>query len=227
MRAMILAAGRGERMRPLTDRVPKAMLPAGGRPLIVHLIERLARAGFRDLVINVSHLAGAIEHGLADGAGYGVRIAYSRERDALETAGGIAQALPLLGAAPFVVANCDVYTDFDFARLAAAAEPVARGRFAAHLVLVPNPPHHPAGDFGLAEGRLDAGSAGRHTYSGIGVYAPRFFSGIAPGERLALARLLQPAIARGEVSGELHRGVWIDAGSPERLAALERALGRS
>jgi MurNAc alpha-1-phosphate uridylyltransferase len=225
MKAMILAAGRGERMRPLTDGIPKAMLTAGGRPLIVHLIERLARAGFVDLVINVSHLADAVERGLGDGARYGVRIAYSRERAALETGGGIAYALPLLGDAPFVVANCDVYSDFDFGRLQAAAGPLSRGTMAAHLVLVDNPAHHPAGDFCLDRGTVTAPEAGRRlTFSGIGAYSPALFADVAPGAARQLAALLRPAIARGQVGGEHHRGRWMDVGTPERLAELERSL---
>src|SRR5262245_25263011 len=167
MKAMILAAGRGERMRPLTDRLPKAMLEAGGRPLVARLIERLARAGFTELVINVSHLGETIERGLGDGAALGVRIAYSREASALETGGGIAYALPLLGDAPFVAANCDVYCDFDFGRLRAAGDALARGGAAAHLVLVDNPPHHPAGDFCLEGGRVSAAGHERLTFSGI------------------------------------------------------------
>jgi len=225
MKAMILAAGRGERMRPLTDRVPKAMIAAGGRPLIVHLIERLARAGFVDLVINVSHLADAIERGLGDGARFGVRIAYSRERVALETAGGIAQALSQLGDAPFVVANCDVYSDFDFDRLKSAADRIARGSLAAHLVLVDNPAHHPAGDFWLEDGLVSGtGKGARLTFSGMGAYSPTLFTGIAPGSASQLAALLRPVMARGQVSGEHHRGQWMDIGTPERLAALEHLL---
>ena len=222
---MILAAGRGERMRPLTDSVPKAMLPVGGRPLIVHLIERLARAGFVDLVINVSHLAEKIERGLGDGARFGVRITYSRERTALETGGGIAYALPQLGAAPFVVANCDVYSDYDFGRLRSVAEPLARGALAAQLVLVDNPPQHPAGDFCLQEGRVMAAGAGaRLTFSGIGAYTPALFAEVTPGSSCRLATLLARAMERGAVAGEHHRGRWMDIGTPERLAQLERAL---
>jgi MurNAc alpha-1-phosphate uridylyltransferase len=226
MKAMILAAGRGERMRPLTDSVPKAMIPAAGRPVIVHLIERLARAGFVDLVINVSHLARAIESGLGDGARFGVRIVYSRERTALETAGGITYALPLLGNAPFVVANCDVYSDFDFARLRAATDRLVRGDLLAHLVLVDNPAHHPAGDFHLEAGRVVAtGETGRLTFSGMGAYSPALFAEVAPGSPCQLATLLRPAMTRGRVGGEHHHGRWLDVGTPQRLAELERMLG--
>ena len=226
MKAMILAAGRGERMRPLTDRVPKAMLEAGGRPIVVHLIERLARAGFVDLVINVSHLAQVIEHGLGDGTRFGVRITYSRERSALETGGGIAYALPHLGNAPFVVANCDVYSDYDFSGMRAAAEPLARGALAAHLVLVDNPSHHPGGDFRLERGLVTAPEGdGRLTFSGIGAYSPALFADVMPGTACPLTAVLRPAMARRKVSGEHHRGCWMDIGTPERLEELDRALG--
>src|SRR5690349_4114152 len=154
VKAMILAAGRGERLRPLTDRVPKPLITAAGRPLIAHLIERLARSGFTDLVVNVSHLADLVEQGLGDGSRYGVRIAYSREEQALETGGGIAYALPLLGRGPFVVVNSDIYCDFDFARLASAATTLDAAGARAHLVLVDNPPHHPIGDFSLSQSGL-------------------------------------------------------------------------
>jgi MurNAc alpha-1-phosphate uridylyltransferase len=224
MKAMILAAGRGERMRPLTERQPKALLEAGGRPLIAHLIERLARAGHTELVVNVSHLGGMIERELGDGSRYGARIVYSREAQPLETGGGIAYALPLLGDAPFLVVNSDIYCDFDFARLAARAAMLAPGAGLAHLVLVDNPPHHPLGDFALAGGNVSAAGAARLTFSGIGVYAPALFAGIAPGARCQLVALLVPAMARGLVTGEHHRGLWMDIGTPARLETLERAL---
>lgn len=224
MKAMILAAGRGERMRPLTDRVPKALLKAGGRPLVAHLIERLARAGFRELVVNVSHLGAAIERELGDGARHGVRIVYSQEEQPLETGGGIAYALPLLGRSPFVVVNSDIYCDFDFARLPAAAAALASGTASAHLVLVDNPPHHPAGDFCLHEDKVAADGLRRLTFSGIGVYTPTLFAGIARGTKRQLVALLGPEMAQGRVNGEHHRGLWMDIGTPERLARLERLL---
>jgi len=224
MKAMILAAGRGERMRPLTDRVPKALLEAGGRPLVAHLIERLARAGFNELVVNVSHLGGMIERELGDGARHGVRIVYSREEVPLETGGGIAYALRLLGDAPFVVVNSDIYCDFDFARLSAAEAALASGTASAHLVLVDNPPHHVAGDFCLHEGKVAAEGTPRLTFSGIGLYAPALFAGVTRGTKRQLAALLKPAMAQGRVSGEHHCGLWMDIGTPERLAALERLL---
>lgn len=224
MKAMILAAGRGERMQPLTDGVPKAMLRAGGKPLIVHLIERLKRAAFVDLVINVSHLGTVIEHALGDGAAFGVRIDYSRESTPLETAGGVAWALPLLGDAPFIVVNADVYSDFDFARMKSAAAAFAPAGRVAHLVLVDNPPHHLAGDFSLSAGKVGAEGLQRLTFSGMGVYAPALFAPVARGSRCPLATLLRPAMARGAVSGEHHRGLWMDIGTPQRLEALDRLL---
>jgi MurNAc alpha-1-phosphate uridylyltransferase len=220
MRAMILAAGRGERMRPLTDSTPKPLLAAGGKPLIVWLIEALAVAGCRDIVINHAHLGARIEAALGDGSVWGVRIAYSREGEALETAGGIATALPLLGDAPFVAVNGDIHCDFDFARLAGALPEDAD----AHLVLVDNPPHHPRGDFTLAHGRLGNGDAPRLTFAGIGVYRPRLFAGIAPRTRAPLAPLLRAAADRGALSGERHGGLWTDVGTPERLAELDARL---
>jgi MurNAc alpha-1-phosphate uridylyltransferase len=217
---MILAAGRGERMRPLTDRTPKPLLPVAGRPLIVWHLERLAKAGFRDIVINHAHLGDQIEALLGDGDAWGVRIRYSEEpAGALETAGGIANALPLLGEAPFLVVNGDIFCDWDVAR---ARDALADGRLA-HLVLVPNPAHHPAGDFALSGGMLGAGEE-KHTFAGIGVYRPALFAGIARGQVAKLAPLLDAAIAAGRVSGELHDGRWVDVGTPERLAALDADL---
>jgi len=221
---MILAAGRGERMRPLSDRIPKPLLQAGGRPLVVGLIESLARAGFDELVVNVSHLGDLIEQELGDGARQRVRIAYSREQDPLETGGGIAYALPLLGTEPFVAVNSDIHCDFDFARLPAAAAAIRSGAVSAHLVLVDNPPHHPAGDFSLSGGRVAADGARKLTFSGIGVYAPALFAPVPRGTKRQLAALLRPAMAQGRVSGEHHRGLWMDIGTPERLAVLDRLL---
>jgi N-acetyl-alpha-D-muramate 1-phosphate uridylyltransferase len=225
MKAMILAAGRGERMRPLTDRVPKPLLEAGGEPLIVRLIAQLARTGFTDLVVNVSHLGELIEARLGNGAALGVTIAYSREKTALDTGGGIAYALALLGAAPFAVVNSDIHCDFDFARLRTRQAALLSGAIDAHLVLVDNPPHHPAGDFHLgANGTVATGGSRRLTFSGIGVYSPALFAALERGARCPLTALIAPAIARGGVSAEHHRGAWLDVGAPERLAALERRL---
>jgi N-acetyl-alpha-D-muramate 1-phosphate uridylyltransferase len=216
---MILAAGRGERMRPLTDGTPKPLLEAGGKPLIVWLIESLASAGFTDLVINVSHLGARLESALGDGRRWNVRIRYSHEAEALETAGGIANALPLLGTDPFVVVNGDIHTDFDFSKLSAPA-----GGDVAHLVMIDNPSHHPHGDFSLEHGRIGLEGALRHTFSGIGVYHPTLFSHIDSGTKCQLAAVLRPAIGSGHVSGEHYAGQWCDVGTPERLKALDRAL---
>lgn len=220
MKAMLLAAGRGERMRPLTDVTPKPLLEAGGKPLVARLIERLAAAGFRELVINHAHLGDRIEAALGDGARFGVRIAYSPEPTALETAGGIAQALALLGAAPFAAINADLHTDYPFERLRSALPAGAH----AHLVLVDNPPHHPLGDFALVDGRVANAGTPMLTFSGIGVYDPALFAGIARGARAQLAPLLRRAADAGRVTGERFRGGWLDVGTPERLAALDAAL---
>lgn len=220
MRAMILAAGRGERMRPLTDHTPKPLLPVGGKPLIVWHIERLAQAGFRELVINHAHLGAQIEAALGDGSRYGVTIDYSAEGEALETAGGIARALPLLGDQPFLVVNGDVYCDYDFARL--RAQPM--DGVVAHLVLVDNPPQHANGDFYLDGERLVEQGAARLTFSGIGVYQPELFDTVVPGSKAKLAPLLFAAIAQQRATAEHYRGAWVDVGTPERLQALDRTL---
>lgn len=220
---MILAAGRGERMRPLTDRTPKGLLQINGRPLIVLIIEALARAGVHELVINLAHLGEQIADALGDGAAYGTHIRYSRETEALETAGGIAYALPLLGDAPFIAVNADVYSDYDFAALCRLAQQLRPGGPLAHLVLVENPPQHPRGDFGLAGERVLADAPVRHTFSGIGAYHPALFAGVVRGSRARLADLLVAAMSAGRVTGELYRGNWHDVGTPQRLAALDRA----
>ncbi len=221
---MILAAGRGERMRPLTDHIPKPLLPVAGKPLLAWLVEKLVRAGIADIVINVSHLGEMIEDALGDGAKYGARIAYSREREALETAGGIVQALPLLGEAPFLVVNGDVFSDVDFACLGATAVRLSADGILAHLMLVDNPPHHPEGDFCLDRKVVVVDGEGRLTFSGIGLYHPALFAPVVPGTRCQLAALLRGPMADGRVSGEHYRGLWLDVGTPERLAGLERML---
>lgn len=227
MKAMILAAGRGERMRPLTDHTPKALLQIGNKYLITMIISALARAGIRDLVINLAHLGEQIAATLGDGAALGVHIVYSwettGETTALETAGGIAWALPLLGDAPFIAVNADVYSDYDFSVLQAAAQRLTSGGPLAHLVLVDNPPQHPRGDFGLVAEQVQAAAATRHTFSGIGVYHPALFAGVNRGDRARLADVLIAAMQREQVTGELYRGQWHDVGTPERLAALDRA----
>lgn len=218
MKAMILAAGRGNRMRPLTDHTPKPLLRAGGKPLIVHHIERLAAAGIRDLVINHAHLGEQIEAALGDGAAFGVHIRYSAEGEALETGGGIFKALPLLGDKPFLVLNGDVWTDCDVGDLRLADGDLA------HLVLVENPSHNPNGDFALAAGRIQAEGSPRDTFSGIGVYRPELFEGCTPGA-FPLAPLLRRAMQAGRVGGRRHSGRWFDIGTPERLAELDALLG--
>jgi MurNAc alpha-1-phosphate uridylyltransferase len=221
MKAMILAAGRGERMRPLTDHTPKPLLCAGGKPLIVWHLERLAAAGFREIVINHAHLGMQIEAALGDGAPWGVTIRYSPEPPgALETAGGIAQALPLLGPDPFLVVNGDIFCDWDFNRARAIAPA------GAHLVMAANPAHHHGGDFGLADGRLVYAAQAEQTltYAGLGVFSPDFFASVPPGTALKLRPLLDAAIAAGTVTGEQHHGIWVDIGTPERLAELDRQL---
>lgn len=225
MRAMVLAAGRGERMRPLTDRTPKPLLPAGGKPLIVWHLERLAAAGIRDIVINHAWLGEQIAARLGNGAAHGVRIAYSPEPVALETAGGIAQALPLLGPEPFLVINGDIWCDWNPAQAPILAARLTASADSAWLLLVDNPAHHPQGDFALsANGRVSAAATCRLTFSGIGLYQPDLFAALAPGQPAPLAPLLRQAMARGAVGGARHGGAWTDVGTPQRLAALDAAL---
>lgn len=217
VKAMILAAGRGERMRPLTDTVPKPLLPAAGEPLIVRLIKALVDASFAELVINHSYRGALIEQALGDGGKYGARISYSPEPDgALETGGGIHRALPMLGGI-FLVVNGDIWTDYPFAQL--RRPPVGL----AHLVLVDNPAHHPRGDFGLSDGKVTATGDPRLTYAGIGVFRASLFAGRAPG-RFPLAPLLLRAVDDRQVTGEHFRGQWFDVGTPERLRMLDRLL---
>jgi N-acetyl-alpha-D-muramate 1-phosphate uridylyltransferase len=220
MKAMLLAAGRGERLRPLTDEVPKALVEAAGKPLIAWHLERLARAGFREAVINVSHLGSRIIERIGDGGSFGLHVQYSREHERLETAGGIANALALLGRKPFLLVNADVYCEYDFARLRS----VELHRRLAHLVLVPNPPHRPAGDFSLAGDAVGDEAAPRYTYAGVAVVAPELVQPVTPGDKAPLAPLLYDAARRGLLSGELYQGLWQDVGTIERLAELEKYL---
>ncbi len=216
MKAMILAAGRGERMRPLTDSVPKPLLEVHGKPIIVRMIERLASAGFVELVINHAHLGHLMEAALGEGTRYGVAIRYSSEGDALQAAGGIAKALPLLGPDPFLVVNGDILCDVDFARLRRHS----LGPNLAHIVLVPNPVQHPGGDFALAGGLARSDGSPKWTFAGIGVYAPALFRSVASGHKAQLAPLLRAAMDSDRVSAEIHRGQWADVGTPQRLAEL-------
>jgi MurNAc alpha-1-phosphate uridylyltransferase len=228
--AMILAAGRGERMRPLTDHTPKPLLQVGGKPLIVWHIERLRAAGFTRIVINHAHLGAQIEDALGNGTALGVSIEYSREGIALETAGGIATALPLIDREVFPVVNGDIYTDFDFGRLAEPMARLAEGQDQMHLVMIDNPPHHLVGDFVLEAGRIlnieqaSAAHPARLTFSGIGVYHRAVFAQTPAGEKAPLAPLLRQAIDAGRASGEHHRGRWTDVGTPERLQQLDESL---
>jgi len=211
---MLLAAGRGERMRPLTDTTPKPLLRLGGQTLIERHIHALVRAGITELVINLAHLGRQIVAALGDGNAYGVTIRYSDENgSALETGGGIYKALPLLGEAPFLVVNADIWTDYPFAGLPADIGGQA------HLVMVDNPEHHAEGDFSLSEGRLARRGPAMLTFGGIGVYRPELFAGCSPGA-FPLAPLLRHAMDAGQVSGEHYRGGWFDIGTPERLEAV-------
>ena len=217
MRAMILAAGRGARLRPITDTVPKPLVMAGGKPLIAWHLEALAQAGFREVVINVSHLAEPLMEALGDGSEWGLNIHYSVEPPgALETGGGIHKALPILGDGPFLVINGDVWTDFPLARLRAVKCEYA------HMVLVPRPSDNP-GDFALVSGRVRNTGDPLHTFSGITVYHPRLFAACEPG-RFSIVPILRKTIDDHVVSGELHRGRWFDAGTPQRLEHLRDLL---
>jgi MurNAc alpha-1-phosphate uridylyltransferase len=212
MKAMILAAGRGERLRPLTDATPKPLLEVRGKPLIVHHLEALSRAGFTEIVINLSWLGNQIRDLLGNGAGFNLSIEYSEEPEALETAGGIQQALALLGER-FIVVNADIYTDYDFTRL-------KRIDSIAHLVLVENPPHHAGGDFSLVETIVGNDGPPLYTFSGIAQYHRSFFDGLAPGKH-ALAPLLRAAAPQSQVTGEIFHGNWTDIGTLERLESLQ------
>lgn len=215
---MILAAGRGERMRPLTDHLPKPLLQVGGKSLIVWHLERLAAAGFKEIVINHAHLGEQIEQALGNGNQWGLSIQYSPERTALETAGGIANALHLLGDAPFLVVNGDVFTEIDFGRLKLQASVLA------HLVMVNNPQQHAQGDFALNYGHLSVEGENKLTFSGVGIYEPNLFINIVKGASAKLAPILREAMLKGLVSGERYHGVWHDIGTPERLGALDEQL---
>tara|TARA_R110002110_G_C13470397_1_gene720564 strand:- start:45495 stop:46190 length:696 start_codon:yes stop_codon:yes gene_type:complete len=219
MKAMLLAAGVGERMRPLTDHTPKPLLRVGGVPLLERHIRRLADAGVTELVINVSHLGQQVMDYCGSGERWGVRIAWSCEETPLETAGGIVKALPLLGEQPFAIINGDVWTQYPFEQL--TTHRLAQG-LTAHLVMVDNPPQHPLGDFvidGAGTVRKRSAEVAGLTYAGIGIYTAQFFTGIAQG-KLALRPLLDTAIDRQLISAEHYRGAWEDVGTPERLRAL-------
>jgi len=222
MKAIILAAGRGERLRPLTDNTPKPLVYAGNKRLIEYLIEALAKADFTDIVINYAHLGEQFPAALADGDKYGVKISYSPELDGgLETAGGIINALPLLGDAPFLVVNGDIWTDFDFSALANVE--LADDKLC-HLLLVNNPEHNPEGDFALDnQNVVQVQGSNKFTYSGIGIYRQSMFEGFDNSKR-ALKPLFDVAIAKQQVSGQIYQGQWSDIGTIERLNELERQL---
>ncbi|MDG9885585.1 nucleotidyltransferase family protein [Pseudomonas sp. GD04058] len=219
MKAMILAAGKGERMRPLTLHTPKPLVPVAGVPLIEYHLKALAAAGFKEIVINHAWLGQQIEDHLGDGSRFGLDIRFSAEGEPLETGGGIFKALPLLGDEPFLLVNGDIWTDYDFTRLRQPLQGLA------HLVLVDNPGHHGAGDFRLVAGQVEdgAGADGTLTFSGISVLDPALFAGCQAGA-FKLAPLLRAAMADGKVSGEHFRGHWVDVGTLERLAEVERLL---
>ena len=227
-RALILAAGRGERLRPLTDTIPKPLLQVGGKPLIEWQVERLVAGGFRELVVNHSYLGAMIESALGDGARFGAAIRYSHEPQALETAGGVVQALPLLGEQPFAVVSADIHTDFDYAALlpriaAIAQDPTAN---AAHFVLVDNPEFHPAGDMGLSQGRVRR-EGPRLTYANISVFHPGPFRELPAGTPAKLFPWAYRLVEAGRVTGERYAGSWDNIGTPDQLAALDRRLAQN
>jgi MurNAc alpha-1-phosphate uridylyltransferase len=228
MKAMILAAGRGERMRPLSDTTPKPLLQAGGKPLILWQLERLVAAGFTDVVINVAHRGDAIATALGNGSRFGARVSYSQEPEPLEVGGGIATALPLLGNGMALVVSGDVYAEYDYGSLRARA--TAMGATSApphlHMLMVPNPGYHPGGDFSLADGRLALDGASRLTFGNVALYRTALFRGLPRLEKLKILPLFRDWIGRGWASGELYTGVWANVGTPDELARLDRHLDR-
>jgi MurNAc alpha-1-phosphate uridylyltransferase len=224
MKAMILAAGRGERMRPLTDSLPKPLIPVAGKPLIQHHIENLRAAGVHQFVINLGWLGDRIYHAFGDGSRLGVQIRYSKEGwPALESGGGIFHALALLGTDPFIVLNGDIYVDYPWPKLVQQVHRLPPEALA-HLVLVPNPEHNPRGDFALEVDRISNAEAERYTFSGISVHRPEFFEGCTAGH-FPLLPLWRKAAEQRRMTGEVYRGLWSDVGTRERLAKLERRLG--
>ncbi len=225
--AMVLAAGRGERMRPLTDSKPKPLLEVGGKTLIERHIAKLAAAGFKRVVVNHAHFGNQIEAALGNGTRWDIEIYFSAEIEALETAGGIANALELIAVDTFAVVNSDVYSDYNYGELKTATSRLARDpNLIAHLVLVSNPAHHPDGDFTLDGDKVVTGPAEKLTFNGLGAYRREMFASITPGEKLSLAPLLHDQIRAGRVSGEHYQGRWADIGTPERLASLNDLLER-
>ena len=227
MKAMILAAGRGERMRPLTDHTPKPLLKVGGKPLIVWHLESIANAGIKEVVINHAHLGKQIVNALGNGHQWGVSIQYSAEEVALETAGGIANALPLLGDQPFLVVNGDIFTDMDFSAYQEVVKNMQQQNQLAHLFLVDNPPQHAKGDFALSKSLVQTEGQVMLTFSGVGIYQPELFADIELGQPAKLAPVLRKAMVNQQVSGEHFQGIWHDIGTPERLATLDAELSHS
>jgi MurNAc alpha-1-phosphate uridylyltransferase len=228
MKAMILAAGRGERMRPLSDTTPKPLLEAGGKPLILWQLERLVAAGFSDVVVNVAHRGEAIAAALGDGSRFGATLNYSLEPEPLEVGGGIATAVPLLGDGMALIVSGDVYSEYDYASLRARA--TAMGATSApphlHMVMVPNPGYHPGGDFSLVDGRLALDGASRVTFGNVGLYRTALFRELPRGEKLKILPLFLDWIGRGWASGELYTGIWANVGTPDELARLDGQLHR-
>jgi len=220
MKAMILAAGRGSRMRPLTDKKPKPLLEVGGKPLIVWHIEKLKEAGFEEIIINIAWLGDQIPKALGEGSKYGVKLVYSDEQQigGLETAGGIIKALPLLGDEPFLVINGDIWCDFTYSNIS----PLKKGDLA-HLILTTNPDHHPDGDFSIQNERVSQTGKSKYTFTGIAYYHPKMFSGLVE-TKLPLLPLFIEAIEKDKITGELHKGKWLDIGTPERLKLLNEEL---
>ncbi len=220
---MIFAAGRGERMRPLTDTVPKPLLPLGGKRLIEYQLEALARAGFAEIIINTAWLGAQFETSLGNGNNYGITIAYSHEGEALETVGGIVKAAPMLGFRPFVTTSGDVYTDFDYGKLLPSLLRIERGEVDAHFVLADNPPFHPQGDFAVRDG-LASRSGEKLNFSGIACWHPKLFAGFVAGRKEKLFPWANALIDARRVSAERHAGIWENLGTPQQLAALERRI---
>lgn len=226
MKAMILAAGRGERMRPLTDHTPKPLLKINNKPLIVWHLERLASAGVTEVIINHAYLGEQIEQALGDGTRWGLSIQYSREQEALETAGGVAAALHLLGKTPFLLISADIYAECDYKQLLSKAE-LLEAQTLAYIWMVDNPPWHVAGDFALSGDHIDLQGGPRMTYANLGIYRPEFFAEVAPGTKMAMLPLFQSAISLSKVKGERYTGLWENVGNPQQLAALDALLRNS
>lgn len=226
MKAMILAAGRGERMRPLTDHTPKPLLQVGGKPLIVWHIERLVDAGITEVVINHAYLGDQIERALGDGSQWGVSIQYSREQEALETAGGVAAAIPLLGDAPFLLISADIYAQCNYSHLLDKVK-LLESQDWAYLWMVDNPPWHARGDFALHGQYIDLQGEPRMTYANLGIYRPEFFATIEPGTKMPMLPLFQSAISQNKVKGGRYVGLWENVGNPQQLAALDALLRKN